>query len=249
MISRLVKIELFKFRKNLLYKLTLIVPLFISSLFYIDILLRKETIIKGTMKYYEISELWRIALIENFYMNGWGLVLPAIVVMMVYMSNTIEKQNNTLKLILARPISKMSFIISKFIAMAIWTLVIVILTYISVLIVADMNNMLSDIDYYQLSIYIASMILAVVALISFQQLVAIVLKSEIAAMVIGLIASFGSIMVLQSPLLPKIIPYAYIFRLEPSSDRFIVSSCISSVACIVISLSISSIVFNREDVR
>ncbi|WP_066504184.1 ABC transporter permease [Abyssisolibacter fermentans] len=249
MLNRLIKTEIFKYRKSPQHLFTLLIPFVMFGLCFIDFYARKNTIVSNSKKFFDIYEGWRTVLFESFYANGWFIILPTTVIIIVYLSNHIENADNTFKLMLAKPIKRKHIILSKLIVSTVWVSIIVLLTYLGVFTVANINDMLNNVNYSIVGIYIVSIMYAVTALMSFQQLLSLIFKNEITPLIIGFCACFGSLIIGQSRLLIDTVPYAFILGLAPGNDCYILRSLISSSICIVLSLVLSIKIFNRKDVR
>ncbi|MCT4619586.1 MAG: ABC transporter permease [Marinisporobacter sp.] len=250
MIRKLIKVEFHKYKKTPIYLIICMIPLFMFSLIFIDFHLRKDLIISNSLKFFHISQGWKILFLENFMINGWFIILPSIVIIIVCLSNHIENANNTWKLILSRPIKKTNLFLSKLITNIIFATSIIFFNFVFVFIVGIHYNMLHDINLFMVSIYIFVEILAVIAIISFQELLHLLSKNELAPVVIGITASFGSIFLGQSKILGSIIPYCFILNLSPTcNSNTLIQSSIISFVYIVFSIFLGIIIFNRKDVK
>ena len=127
-----IKTEFIKLKSSRLFFLSLLTGFIPPLLMYIGVL---ETLVDDPFYVLKFAMLFRET---NLYMTG----LFAVFVLCIIISYLIGREYNehTLKLVLTSPVSKIKYLVGKYIVFIIWALLLFVITFVGTILVDFLSN-------------------------------------------------------------------------------------------------------------
>ncbi|UZQ49474.1 ABC transporter permease [Clostridium kluyveri] len=246
------KSELAKYKKSLLWKGVFFIPIFSSILLFIDLHLRYDYLMENS----RIRELAQIGiynkmdvlLYENHLSTLWFILLNLSVVVIAFIVNYMEYSENTWKQIVARPVKRMKIYLSKWIIVFTASVALIALNVVFVILIKKFFGI--EGNSALIFKYVLLEIAAVLGVVSFQQFISCYIKNSLVAAAIGFAGTIGSYMLAQSKILGNINPFSCVLRSLPLGDMndahaAAIFGAISGILWLIIGI----LEFNRRDIK
>lgn len=246
------KSELMKYKKSLLWKGVFFIPVFSFILLFTDLHLRYDYLM-GSSRLKEAAKIGiynklDVLLYENHLSTLWFILLNLSIVVIAFIVNYMEYSENTWKQLVARPIKRIQIYLSKWIVVFIASVVLIILNGVSVMLIKKLFGIEGSLSL--ISKYILLEIAAVFGVTSLQQFISCYMKNSLIAAAIGFAGTIGSYMFAQSNILGNIIPFSCILRVLPLGDmKDAHTAAIFGAISGILWLTIGILEFNKRDIK
>ena len=244
-----IKLEIIKIRSSYI-KYTIILPLLLSlAMIATDLMLRKETILSQYKPI--INDGFQSLLVENHLSLIWPIILMFSIIINTICLFHIDIKNNSLTHILASPISRSKYYLSKLITISLCTIISILLEGSILIIIGYMFNLSPNIDIPLVIRYMWMQLFCCFGLIGLQCFLFSLSRDPIFLISINIAGICGSLMLLRYPSIGKFSPYLQISNsmfLTINSNILVTSMVFSSILFVVLTI-LGLIIFNYRDIK
>lgn len=250
--TSILKSELMKYRRSVLWKGVFFIPVLSFVLLFVDLHFRCSFLMSGShIKYLAEAGIYGklgALIYESHLATLWFILLNLSIVVVAVIVNYTEYSENTWKQIVARPVERGKIYLSKWIVVLIAAFILVILNGILLMIMKNLFHI--DGSFSLIFKYTGLELCTTLGVVSFQQFISCYMKNSLAAAAIGFAGSVGSYMFAQSKLLSYIIPYANVLLALPSGDnKDAYMAAFFGIVSGILWLIIGILEFNKRDIK
>ncbi|MEC9488336.1 MAG: ABC transporter permease [Halanaerobium sp.] len=243
---KLFRLEVIKHKRDFLWKVVLLFPLFQTGITFLDFYLRYNFLLQ---KYAGkgIADPWLILLHENHYTASWYFFLTMGIIVIVGMVDYIEEANGGWKLLLSLPIRRVHLYLAKGLVSFIMVLIAIIINGLGLLAVGKIMGVSSPLPGEALLQYIGWQAVAAAGVISIQQAL-FSLRRTMLPLILGFGGAVLSPFLLNSgkEYLVNIIPYSYLYG---TLERQVVGFSLPHVLAVsIIVFAAGGVFFSRKDI-
>ena len=246
------KSELMKYRKSLLWKGVFFIPVFSFILLFTDLHLRYDYLMESSRlkKAAEIGIYNKVdaLLYENHLSTLWFILLNLSIVVIAFIVNHMEYSENTWKQIVARPVKRIKIYLSKWIIVFAASVILIVLNGVFVMLIKKFFEIEGSPS--PIFKYVLLEIAAAFGVVSFQQFISCYIKNSLIAAAIGFAGTIGSYMLAQSKILGNINPFSCVLRALPLGDmNNAYTAAIFGTVSGILWLIIGVLEFSKRDIK
>ena len=242
------KLELFKIKTSFI-KYVIIAPVIISALMNIaNLIIRKEVILINYNKV--VNNGFYALIIENHLALIWPILLLLSVIITSVSLFHIDVKDNLLTHILACPIKRSKYYLSKVITILITSVISIIMEGILLIVMNSIFDLSDSLDIGLLVRYMWFQFFSVLGLIGLQGFLFSILQDIAPLITLNIVGLCMSIPVARNPSMMKLSPYLQLANSMPFSEsNLIIGSIAYSIFYMFIFTIIGIMIFNNRDIK
>lgn len=241
---QLLRTELFKQKRNFLWKIVIFFPLMEAALVYLDLYLRRDYLVQTYAKQ-GVDTLWGILIQENHSVAMWSVFISMAVVVITAIVHTVEDTSGGWKYSLSLPVRRGQIYLAKWVASMSIAVIVIVLNSAGLILAGLFLRADTPLDAGLFLRYILLQSLAVIGIVSLQQFLNHCFKNIILPVSIGIGSNVVSLMLMTAGLSPYI-PYAYVYPAVPG-PKFVDFPLWGSVAFGLFFFALGLANFSRKD--
>ncbi|NLU09209.1 MAG: ABC transporter permease subunit [Clostridiales bacterium] len=250
--ASILKSELMKYKRSILWKGVFFIPVLSFILLSVDLHMRYSFLmtdehIKSLFKF-GIYDRVGALIYESHAATLWFVLLNLSIVVVAVIVNYMEYSEKTWKQLMARPVERSKVYLSKWIVVLAAAFILVILNGMFLIIIKNLFHVQGS--YNLILRYIGFELCTILGVVSFQEFISCYMENSLAAAAVGFAGSIGAYMLAQSKLLSYLVPYANVLMAMPIGDGS--DACKAAFFGIVsgiLWLVIGILEFNRRDIK
>lgn len=210
-IIELIKADIIKQRRSLLYVIVTVIPLGTTLAMFIDMYIRYHDYLYKLAQKRGINS-WQMLLMENHGVLNWGMFLPVFVAVIAAVIHQTEFSQNSWKNLLSLPVYKSSVYFSKYITILFFSFIMIAMNSTGLIIVGKIIGFPEALDTALFIRYVLYQYAGILGVAAIHNWLSSYYKNLIMPVVVGFIGMIVSGIVLyQIPSLSKFFPYLYPF--------------------------------------
>ena len=247
--SKYIKLEFIKIKSSYI-KYTIILPLLLSlAMLITDLMIRKDTIVSQYKPI--ITDGFQSLLVENHLSLIWPIILMFSIIINTICLFHIDIKNNSLTHILASPISRSKYYLSKLITLSLFAVILILLEGFILIILGHLFNLSPNIDVPLVIRYMWIQLFCSFGLIGLQCFLLSLTRDPIFLISINIAGICGSLMLLRYPSISKFSPYLQLsnsLSLTTDSNLLVTSMLFSCILFVLLTI-LGLIIFNYSDIK